>query len=432
MRTFRQVRARNCMEDEIVTGAVKEKELSRYHVKLLAVMFSVWLLTSMNNQLFPLAKPSILTEWHLTYSDLGYISSIGTIGSVVGLLTFGTLGDYLGRKKLLMISVLGLGTAFLCSISQNWLQLGIALAAGFFVHSGIHPLLFSLASEEMPPQRRGLGVSVIASGYGIGGGLLASLLTMLLSPISWRLVFLVMVIPSVIVALAVNRLLPESRVWVAVQDRKERRRQTTLVSRIKAFKPLRVFSGRYRRRFIVTIIVRVMANILWAGVAQWFVIFLVAERKMPTEFGAMWFALFGIFGFIGNWINGICADKLGRRLTLVLFFMSTALSILALAQFAKDETGYVLMAAPIGIALLGLYPTTFTVTSELLPSEARAGGTALGQVLLTPMSLVLPTLVGVGATYSSFSLCFSVISVFIIVSSIALFLVMPESQGRVF
>jgi len=187
-----------------VAGAVTEKSLTTYHVKLLAVLFIVWLLTSMNNQLYSLVAPSILREWNLTYVHLGFISSITPIGSILGMFTFGALADRLGRKRLLSISVLGIGLGFLSGLAQDWIQLGVTLAVKSFAVSGVFPLVFSLAAEELPPQKRGLGISIIASGYGLGGGFLAGLTSSILTPLSWRFVFFVLVPPSLAAALMVE------------------------------------------------------------------------------------------------------------------------------------------------------------------------------------------------------------------------------------
>lgn len=420
------------LEDELVTGAVTDKGLTKYHARLLAILFFVWLLTSMNNQLYSLVAPLILLEWNLTYTHLGFISSTASIGSMVGLMTFGALADYFGRKKLLVFSVLGIGLAGLCSFSQNWVQLGVALLISHFAASGIFPLVFSLASEELPPRKRGLGVSIIASAYGLGGGFLSGLVTNLLAPISWRLVFLAEAAPSIAVSLAVSKLLPESRVWAALRNNEEGSKTKTFSERIKSFRPFKALKGRYRRGFAIAILVRALASLLWMGIAQWVVTYMVTERRMSTTDGATWFALFGIFGFFGNWINGLCADKLGRRLTIPLFFIGTGFSVLALTLFAKTETEVFVMTIPIGIALLGLYPTTFTITSELLPSEAKAGASALISVLLAPMTFALPILIGVGATVFSFTFCFSAIAAFTIALSLALFLLIPETRGKVF
>ena len=418
-------------DDDRVTGAVTERGLTRYHVRLLTILFTVWLLTSMNNQLYSLVAPSILREWNLTYVHLGFISAIMPVGSILGLMTFGSLADRLGRKRLLSISTLGIGLGFLSGLAQDWIQLGVTLAVKSFAVSGIFPLVFSLAAEELPPQKRGLGISIIASAYGLGGGFLAGLTSSILTPISWRLIFFVLIVPSLATALMVEKLLQESKVWVTLKERERMVESRSFLDRIRSFGPLRMFGRGYRRSLVAALLVRALASVIWIGVAQWIVTFLATERRMSIESGATWFALFGVFGFFGNWINGSCADRFGRKATITAFFVSTGLSIIVFALLARTEIELMAMTVPIGITLLGLYPTTFTMVAELLPSEIRVGGSSLISVLLEPIVFSLPILVGVGATNFSIAMCFVAIAAFTIGTSLALHIIIPETRGRV-
>jgi len=101
-------------------------------------------------------------------------------------------------------------------------------------------------------------------------------------------------------------------------------------------------------------------------------------------------------------------------------------------MFAHTQTQAFLMTIPIGLALLGLYPTTFTFASEMLSPEARATGMASIMILMKPFTIALPTIIGILATAHSLALCFTLFATCaVIVGSVLLFL-LPETRGKIF
>ena len=87
-------------KDELVTKAVEEEKLNKYHWRLLIILMFVWLFSSMNQMFYSLTVPLIMEEWQLTYVVIGVIWSAMLLPSVFGSMIFGTLADYFGRKKM--------------------------------------------------------------------------------------------------------------------------------------------------------------------------------------------------------------------------------------------------------------------------------------------------------------------------------------------
>ena len=81
--------------------------------------------------------------------------------------------------------------------------------------------------------------------------------------------------------------------------------------------------------------------------------------------------------------------------------------------------------------MLGLYPTTFTFTTEVLPSEARASGMATINLFTIPLSIAMPGIIGAVSTAYSISLCFNAIALTAIIGGIALLFTMPETKAKI-
>ena len=398
-------------------------ELTPYHWGLVAVLMAVWLLNSTFQMLHSILMPSIMEEWLLDYSRVGYILIASQLSASIGSFLFGSLADYIGRKRtLLLLLPLSSASIFLVGLSSSLFHFTVALAAFSFASSGVFPVIFTFASEELPASRRGFGISVIASGYALGGGGSASLIASSLGLGSWRTPFLVGVIPTIIIVIGVTRL-AESRIWVngGWRNRKEDR---AVMRSLKSL--LDLWRGEHRRSVLSATAVRCLASVLWVGVARWVTVFLVVERKMPLEVGTIWFTFFGLAGFLGNWFNGWCADRYGRRKTISLFFVMVGVFITVFTVFTNGKLEALLLTAPLGFLLLGLYPTTFTFTTEVLPDEARGLGMSAVNAFTIPFSIALPGVIGTVSDLYSLSLCFYAIALTTLIGGVVLFFVMPE------
>jgi len=406
-------------------------ELALYHRKLIIVLMSVWLLNSTFQMLHSILMPSIMEAFGLNYAVIGLILLAAQLSAAGGAFFFGALADYLGRKRVLS-ALLPTGSffLFLVGLSRDWFQLALALAAFSFVSSGVFPVVFTFASEELPPGKRGFGISVIASGYALGGGVLASLMAAKIGLASWRTPFFIGALPTLPVLIGVLRL-SESRIWLGGGGRGEGEGGRSWMEKMMNFKAFKIWRIGYLRAVVSALFVRALASMLWVGVARWVTVFLVVERGMSMATGTMWFTLFGVAGFFGNWFNGWCADRYGRRRTISLFFSMVGLLLIMFTVLAHGELQALLMTAPLGFSLLGLYPTTFTFTTEVLPSEARASGMATINLFTIPLSIAMPGIIGAVSTAYSISLCFNAIALTAIIGGIALLFTMPETKAKI-
>ena len=154
------------------------------------------------------AIPSLVDAWHVRPSIFTPALTAGNIGLLLGSLSAGLLGDWLGRKYVLigcvtMFGVFSLLSAFVASPSQ---LMGLRLFTGLGLGGGI-PLAIALASDFAPRTTQGRFVILTSTGVPIGlavGGLLASRLVGLFG---WPAIFCVGgVLPLAIVPLLALRL----------------------------------------------------------------------------------------------------------------------------------------------------------------------------------------------------------------------------------
>ena len=128
------------------------------------------------------------------------------------LFTFGVVGDRIGRKRMLIIglALFGLGS-LLSAYSHSPDELIAARAAMGLGGAAVMPQTLSIISNVFEPKERARAIGIWASAVGIGVAIGPVLGGLLLAHFWWGSVFLINVPVTVIGALAVLALVPESR-----------------------------------------------------------------------------------------------------------------------------------------------------------------------------------------------------------------------------
>ena len=159
------------------------------------------------------------------------IASVYLVGQVVGALVFGRMSDQLGRKRLLVVTLLlyllGTGLAAFTVNDGGWLWLvwfyGTRFIAGMGI-GGQYAAINSAIDEMMPSKYRGRVDIWINGSYWAGAilGSLASLffLNAFAPDVGWRLAFLMGPVLALVV-IVVARTLPESPRWLMTHGRME-------------------------------------------------------------------------------------------------------------------------------------------------------------------------------------------------------------------
>jgi AAHS family benzoate transporter-like MFS transporter len=155
----------------------------------------------------------------------GVLGSYALVGVLVGALLAGTIGDILGRRKVMLAA-------------YAWFSVGMAFTAmtistslfgilRFITGLGVGALVATtgaLVSEYAPPGKKNLVNAITYSGVPIGSLMAALLAIILLDAMGWRGMFWIGALPLVtLFPLAIVRM-PESVAWLASRGRFEEAR----------------------------------------------------------------------------------------------------------------------------------------------------------------------------------------------------------------
>jgi len=168
-----------------------------------------------------LALTQIRDSFDLSKSAASALLAVVFLGAIPAL-ALTRWADRVGRRRVLLVSVLGY-TVFsgLTALAPNAgvftaLQFGQQV---FLIAEGA--LVWTMAAEELPASARGFGFGVLGMNMMLGTGCAAILYGGFFDPlgISWRWLYVVGVPPLLLVSV-LRRRLPESRRFVAAQQRR--------------------------------------------------------------------------------------------------------------------------------------------------------------------------------------------------------------------
>jgi AAHS family 4-hydroxybenzoate transporter-like MFS transporter len=194
-----------------VTGAINKAPISPIQWRIFALLFIVVLLDGYDTQCVAFVAPVISKAWGLKPGSFGPIFSAGLFGSVIGSLLIGPLADRVGRKLLILASII-IFTVFTgtCALATSFSELlTYRVLAGIGLGGALVNCL-PVASEFSPERKRTLVVSSCLWGFPFGavfGGLFAG---DLMAAYGWQAVFIVGVILPLLLLPFVFVWLPES------------------------------------------------------------------------------------------------------------------------------------------------------------------------------------------------------------------------------
>jgi AAHS family 4-hydroxybenzoate transporter-like MFS transporter len=164
------------------------------------------------------AVPPLIHGWHLPPPAFTMAFLWSSIGIMVGALSAGPIGDRVGRKPLLLVSLTIFGLASLGSAFVG--SLGMLTFLRFFTGLGIggaFPGAATLTGDYAPQRRRAMLIMASFTGAPIGGFVGGQIVAALLPHFGWRVIFVIGGVFPLVLVLALALLLPESPRFLATK-----------------------------------------------------------------------------------------------------------------------------------------------------------------------------------------------------------------------
>lgn len=217
-----------------IPALIDGDRLGAFQWRVLALCFLIALFDGFDTQAIAFTGPAILAAFGLPAGALAPILTAGVVGMTLGAMTLGMLGDRIGRRPTIMLSlaIFGLATLATAWASDTDQILVLRFIAGIGM-GGCTPVLLALAAEYGPARLRGAIMTGVLLGLPAGamlGGLLAA---RMLPLIGWQGIFVVGgAVPLLMLGLLAV-LLPESLYFRAARgDAKGQRYIASVLQKI--------------------------------------------------------------------------------------------------------------------------------------------------------------------------------------------------------
>lgn len=269
------------------------------------------------------------------------------------------------------------GMTALCGLAQNFWQLLLARIGVGVGEAGCTPAAHSLISDMVPKERRASALAFYALGIPIGSLLGMIIGGQLADALGWRMAFVVVGLPGVIMAVIV---------WLILRDPRLSHERAALAaadtsSPIPFGVAIRSILGS--RAMVLLLIAASSAAFLSYGKTTWATIFFQRTHGLsPGETGLYFGIVNGVAGILGTWLGGKIADRWGttnRRhvLTAPAVGMAIAIPIAYLGYSAGDwRVALALLFLPTLLNSL-YYGPVYSSVQGLVPLRSRAMASAL-------------------------------------------------------
>jgi AAHS family 4-hydroxybenzoate transporter-like MFS transporter len=155
--------------------------------------------------------PSLIDAWHVTRQALGPTLVAALIGLAIGAMAGGPIADRIGRRKVIIGSILFFGIMSFASAFSTGLTMLTILR--FLTGLGLgasQPNTGTLISEYAPYRHRSIFVTLTYCGFTVGAALGGFLSAALLATYGWPSILIVGGVVPMFIALLCVFLLPES------------------------------------------------------------------------------------------------------------------------------------------------------------------------------------------------------------------------------
>jgi putative MFS transporter len=375
-----------------------------------------------NNAVLAFILPSVAALFGLSNTQTGLLGSSILIGYLFGAFFAGTLGDLIGRKKVMMYApALYCIGGILGACSQTFGFLFCTRVIVGFGTGAESAIVAPFLAEFIQSKYRGRYLGSL-SGFFAFGFVLAALLGYAVVPATktgWRIVQVLTALPTVML-LWWRRTMPESPRWLIQQGRSMQAEQVVSVmeSEVRhrvggslpdmASVPNQPVSMRRGGSFVENLralwspkLARTTAMlwVLWISITfsyygffTWIPTLLVKHGLTITK-GFAYSIVIYVAQIPGYYSAAFLSEKLDRKWTIILYMLAGGISAFLMAN-ARGEKMITIFGFFLSFFMNGTYAGIYAYTPEVYPTAFRATGMGVASAFGRIGGILAPIIIG--------------------------------------
>lgn len=354
----------------------------------IAVCTAIYLLDGLIHTILGPLAPDIARSLSLGNAELGPIFSSNLVGQCIGLVVFPALANRFGHRLMVTLAVLGfaLGQSASALADDGASLFAIRLVTGVFL-GGCLPSCLAIVAARTPPERRGVSILVLFTGYGLGAAVAGAVAAGFADHGGWR---------AAMVAVGGLSLLAAAAAWLWLPDaRSSDAQREAAAARPGPPAAMQILGSNYLVGTIMLWLLFVVMLTISYCLNSWLPIMLV-QVGHDEAFAALSVTIFGFGGAIAALGVGLLIDRFGAMPVLIGFLAAAAAALFATGQVlatASAATLTVLLAAA-GFFSLGAYGGVNVVLAGFYPEPLRATGIGWAKSIGRLGTVIAPILIG--------------------------------------
>jgi MFS family permease len=291
--------------------------------------------------LLPVLYPSIIEDFHLSYSLVGVMVMGFRLSSGALQLVMGFLGRFVRRKMLLGFGMIWQSLInVLTSMSSQFTHLFLGRTLAGIGASPQHPTGAAYIAESFPAHQVGRAMGINVTAAQVGRFLAPVIGTMLLPLVGWRTTIMLFSLPGLLVGLAFLFITEAPRTG----HEGERSRLTTLADGVREV---------FRNRTVLMILMLETVMAFRAGAADFIPTYLVRDVGIPALEAGVIFTVFLGSGIPAPYFWGFLSDRLNRR-NIIMLVMALASVFWLLLPYGSTSTHFLVILIPLGFVSQGV------------------------------------------------------------------------------
>lgn len=362
--------------------------LSRYQILVFALCFTLILIDGFDTQAVAFAGPALRQQFGA--EALGIVFGAGLLGGLVGGISFGTLGDRFGRRRLLIVALVLIAAGSLATtlVSTPQELAAIRFLTGLGLGGAI-PNVLAVTAEYAPAERRSTLVAIVFSGFPLGAVVGSVLSSYVVPEWGWRAVFAIGGVAPALCLPIVARYLPESLQFLSRQGR-----TAELNEQIERMGPAahallsdekqhhnagksgsvsQLFSPGLASATILIWLTYFVSLLCVYCLINWLPT-LAAESGLPLRTALLAIATINIGSIIGNVVLARLADRTHSYSFTGASYIVGAIFIGSLGIATGSSTQMLLTAFAAGLFCVGAQMSVTALVARIYPSAIRATG----------------------------------------------------------
>ncbi|MCH6470714.1 MFS transporter [Sinomonas terrae] len=397
--------------DVVTALRCSRMSLGRWGAVLLCVLCNV--IDGLDLLLASFALPHFPAAF-ATAEEKGFLISLGFAGMAFGSIFIGPLADRIGRKNLIVASLLVSTISLAVTAASPWIQL--VLLMRFLTGIGVGtvtPLSFVLADEYASESRRSVCVGIVALGYPIGstvGGMIGLFIINSFGG-AWQALFLFGAAISFIVFLVALAFLPESLTFLVgraphgadariariaarmgLTDVDPAAVPATVEPAASTDTKVGVLAPRYRRRTWIIWIGYATSSTAFYFVTSW-TPQLVSTASGSTATGTLVGTILSVGGFVATIVFIVIVTRVApTKVSWVAGIIACVAQVAFALTLANGAA--IAAAALLGMSLQAVQSAYVASCTRIFPTLIRARAEGLMMGISRVGTILVPLLVG--------------------------------------